>query len=73
MTCKGICSRYRAMKQHIKYFRYANGQKRCQTCALFIQWEGLWCPCCSNRLRTSPRTSKDLKRKFREMWIQNYH
>jgi hypothetical protein len=42
--------------------RYASGQKRCQGCQIFIKWDGLWCPCCSYRLRTKPRNLKDKER-----------
>ncbi|MGB6590541.1 MAG: hypothetical protein WBE68_03440 [Candidatus Nitrosopolaris sp.] len=38
--------------------RYSTGQKRCQVCEIFLKWDGLWCPCCGYRLRTSPRNSK---------------
>jgi hypothetical protein len=27
-------------------------------CEIFLKWDGLWCPCCGYRLRTSPRNSK---------------
>ena len=37
--------------------RYAAGQKRCQVCAIYIRWDGIWCPCCGLRLRTKPRNS----------------
>ena len=57
MTCKGICSRHKAQKP-VGMGRYANGQKRCQICEIFLKWEGLWCPCCGYRLRTKPRNLK---------------
>ncbi|MGB6532199.1 MAG: hypothetical protein WBF33_29185, partial [Candidatus Nitrosopolaris sp.] len=38
--------------------RYATGQKRCQVCEVFLEWDGLFCPCCGNRLRTKPRNMK---------------
>jgi hypothetical protein len=57
MTCKGICVGYRAQKPG-RAGRYANGQKRCQVCEIFIKWDGLWCPCCRFRLRTRPRNTK---------------
>src|SRR5713226_2797836 len=57
MTCKGICTRYKAQKP-VGTGRYALGQKRCQSCEIFIKWEGLWCPCCGYRLRTKPRNLK---------------
>jgi hypothetical protein len=60
MTCKGICTRYKAAA------RYATGSKRCNQCNLFIGWDGLLCPCCGYKLRTRPRHSK-FKEKLREL------
>jgi hypothetical protein len=57
MVCKGICVRHKAMKP-VATGRYSIGQKRCQVCEIFLKWDGLWCPCCGYRLRTSPRKSK---------------
>lgn len=57
MTCKGICPRYKA-KKVFGEGRYASGQKRCQICEIFINWSGLWCPCCGYRLRGKPRNLK---------------
>ena len=52
MACKGICIRHKASRG------YANGQKRCQECNLFIKWDAAFCPCCGYRLRNGPRHSK---------------
>ena len=57
MTCKGICIRHKAQKP-VGVGRYADGQRRCQICEIFIKWEGLWCPCCGYRLRSKPRNLK---------------
>ena len=57
MICKGICIRHKAHKPYCSG-RYAIGQKRCQICEIFIKWDGLWCPCCSCRLRLGPRLFK---------------
>ena len=57
MTCKGICTRYKAQKP-VGTGRYASGQRRWQICEIFIKCEGLWCPCCGYRLRTKPRNLK---------------
>jgi hypothetical protein len=57
MVCKGICIRHKAHKP-VDDGRYATGQKRCQVCEIFINWNGLWCPCCGYRLRTKPRNIK---------------
>ena len=57
MTCKGICTKYKAQKL-VGTGRYASGQRRCQICEIFIKWEGIWCPCCGYRLRTKPRNLK---------------
>jgi len=62
--CKGICSRHRAIKPKYGGQRYTIGQKRCQVCQIFINWQGLFCPCCGGRLRNKPRNKK-----FKEMMM----
>jgi len=57
MVCKGICNQHKA-KWSSHQYRYANGQKRCNVCAIFVQWDGFSCPCCGMLLRTRPRISK---------------
>ena len=59
MTCKGICIHQKASG------RYVTGHKRCQICDLFVQWEGIFCPCCGRRLRIGPRNFK-FKAKLRK-------
>jgi hypothetical protein len=57
MVCRGICGKYKA-KWEFNQLRYATGQKRCNSCGIFIEWSGVWCPCCRKYLRNKPRTSK---------------
>lgn len=57
MVCKGICHNYKTTKR-INHCQYADNQKRCQRCSIFINWDGLWCPCCNHQLRSRPRNSK---------------
>jgi len=59
MSCKGICPRYKATKPPLPDTRYAMGQKRCNACDIFIQWDGSHCPCCGGFLRTKPRGTVD--------------
>ena len=66
MVCKGRCLRHKALKPSLGIGRYITGQKRCQICETFLNWGGLWCPCCGYRLRTRPRNLK-LKTELREM------
>jgi hypothetical protein len=56
MACRGICNNHRAHPNRLP--RYANGQKRCQTCDIFIIWSGYYCPCCGQLMRARPRNSK---------------
>ena len=65
LSCKGICIRHKATKLSNK-MRYANGQKRCQMCDIFIKWDGIWCPCCGYRLRTRSRS-----RRFKQLTLIN--
>ena len=57
MSCKGVCDRLRALKPSGKG-RYQSGQKRCQSCSIFITTIALRCPCCNERLRGKPRNLK---------------
>lgn len=71
MVCKGVeCKRHKALKP-VGVGRYASGQKRCQTCEIFINFNGLRCPCCNSILRTLPRQLK-YKTKYKESDKQSY-
>jgi uncharacterized Zn finger protein (UPF0148 family) len=64
MTCKGICT------DHKGSGRYATGHKRCQICDLFMQWDGVFCPCCGSRLRIGPRNIEDKAKLRKQRKIQ---
>jgi len=64
LSCKGICVRYKATGGPGKG-RYATGQKRCNFCEVFVQWDGSHCPCCGHQLRIKPRNKK-YKEKLRD-------
>jgi hypothetical protein len=57
MSCKGICVRYKANRSG-SGMRYILGQKRCQICEIYLNWQNSLCPCCCYRLRNGPRRSK---------------
>ena len=57
MVCKGICSGHKAIRPSTGQ-RYLIGQKRCQVCQIFINWKGVFCPCCGYKLRVTPRNRK---------------
>ena len=57
MVCKGICHKYKA-KWYAREYRYVNGQKRCNVCELFVNWNDSNCPCCGMLLRSRPRSMK---------------
>ncbi len=63
MTCKGTCIRYKIKKKFGGGW-YDSGAKRCNTCDVYLLWDGIRCPCCNGILRTQPTTSKD-KEKLR--------
>ena len=53
MGCKGICGKYKTGKTKEGNW-YGDNNKRCTRCAIFIEYEGVYCPCCGHRLRTGP-------------------
>ena len=60
MPCKGICQRQKVVKVYGTP-RYANGEKRCNQCEVFLKIENVFCPCCNIRLRTHPKNPKNRK------------
>ena len=55
--CIGECRKYKAIKP-LNIGRYAVGQKRCNYCELFVNYDGIKCPCCNSQLRCLPRSRK---------------
>ena len=58
--CIGKCKDYKALKPS-QIGRYAAGQKRCNYCEVFVEYDGLTCPCCNRQLRCLPRVKKEKK------------
>jgi len=59
MHCREICSKYSVKNKLLKETgRYEDGQKRCSSCAIYINYNGEHCPCCGHFLRTKPRNTK---------------
>ena len=57
MPCIDQCYQYKANKPS-SGSRYANGQKYSSHCALFVNWDGVRCPCCKYNLKTSTKNQK---------------
>ena len=54
MACKGIHDKYKRTRK-VGTSNYIDGKKRCNHCEVFIEWDGIMCPCCGYKLRTKPR------------------
>ena len=59
-VCKGTCIRFKAIGYKGRR-RYEDGQKLCPVCAEFLTYAGIRCPCCSVKLRSTPRGNKSRK------------
>lgn len=56
----------------LKHVRYAaeKGYRRCSKCCIYLKYEGVFCPCCGNRMKVSP--SNNLARqRYREEKLSN--
>lgn len=73
MSCNGICVRFKAKKDPTISSWYAQGQKRCSICEIFIKWnENQYCPCCNYKLRTRSFRGFGMRKKYREKTIKRY-
>ena len=66
IVCRGICPRYSTNRKPHES-RYLSGQKRCNSCELFMKWDGIWCPCCNHRLRLAPGM-ENIKKNIFTQW-----
>ena len=41
------------------------GYRRCSNCEVFLKYQGVYCPCCSNRMKVTPNNNK-ARQKVRE-------
>ena len=57
MVCQNQCKKYRASKPK-GGSRYANGQKYCTYCGVFMEIQNRNCPCCNYQLKVSPSNGK---------------
>lgn len=53
-SCRGKCAKYRAIQRTSKSF-YQQGSKRCSCCMVYLNWNGIRCPCCNATLRIHPK------------------
>lgn len=60
--CKGICTRYKGQRIDLSW--YKAGVKRCDTCQIFIKFDGLNCPCCGAKLSTRAKKSSKNKKRY---------
>ena len=73
MSCNGICERFKAKKNTTISSWYAQGQKRCSVCEIFIKWnENQYCPCCNYKLRTRSFRGLGMRKRLREKMIKRY-
>jgi len=67
--CNGICCRHQVLKP-LGVGRYESGQSFCSLCDVFMEYPGLFCPCCNYRLRRNPRNGAARKRYKETLRIQ---
>ena len=60
MSCKGVCNRidtpHRESFTEKRFYR--EGMKYCRTCSIFILYDGVWCPCCNQRVSSKSKASR---------------
>lgn len=56
IICKDMC---KTIQTRVLSPSYDMGLKYCKVCSIYLYHDGLRCPCCHHKLRTSPRYRKD--------------
>ena len=45
------------------------GYRRCSNCEVYLKYQGIFCPCCSNRMKVSPNNNKSRKKVSEKRFI----
>ncbi|HEX9317365.1 MAG TPA: hypothetical protein VF884_00345 [Nitrososphaeraceae archaeon] len=54
MVCKNICERIHTLTKGNGSPGYYLGRKYCSKCAIYLFFEGIFCPYCNSMFRNSP-------------------
>jgi len=56
----------------LKYVRNAaqKGYRRCSKCCVYLKYQGIFCPCCGNRMKVSPHNHL-ARQRYREEKLSN--
>jgi|LWDU01.1.fsa_nt_gi rRNA maturation endonuclease Nob1 len=73
LCCKGSCGINNKYITKKVVRGETNGFKRCTICAIYIKWEGNYCPCCGVKLKTSPTNNKARKAHRKRMGQKSYN
>ncbi len=57
LTCKGECLKYKAKSAKRAEKRYRPGVVKCITCEIYMEYDGLLCPCCRFHVRHRARAA----------------
>lgn len=58
--CTNLCLRYKKVPR----FNTKNS-KYCPNCSIFLEFDGIACPCCHGKLRAKPRTARRVREYYR--------
>lgn len=57
-ACKGYCVDYVNPVNPMNGNYYTDWHNcRCSICSKYLEWDGIYCPCCGYRVRRRPRAS----------------
>ena len=62
-ACKGTCDIMFA-DQPATSNAFQMGFKLCRQCNKYMQWDGVFCPCCGNRIRSKAGSGTARKRRI---------
>jgi|LWDU01.1.fsa_nt_gi hypothetical protein len=70
--CTGLCLKYKFKSITPRLSKYEQGASRCNNaCEVFIKWDGIFCPCCSIRLRKSCKSKHQAERRLQKKLLNN--
>uniref|UniRef100_A0AAT9JAD3 ORF62 n=1 Tax=Nitrosopumilaceae spindle-shaped virus TaxID=3065433 RepID=A0AAT9JAD3_9VIRU len=68
MSCKNICQNYKVPPSHYRGSMFEKGYRRCNVCATYLDWQGLFCPCCGLKTAVNAKANSSRRKKIHKRY-----
>ena len=68
MSCKNICHKYSVPPSHYNGSMFERGYRKCNVCGKYLDWKGLFCPCCNLKTAVTAKANSSRRKKVHKRY-----